>query len=38
MLQHDHHENACATNLTFTFIAVVFEVLLRVAAECMGQR
>ena len=28
----------CATSLTFTNTAVVFEVLLLAAAECMGQR
>jgi len=32
MLQHDNHECACATSLTFTFTAVVFEVLLLVDA------
>jgi len=38
MLQHDRHECACAASLTFPYIAVVFEVLLLVAAECQGRR
>jgi len=27
MLQHDHQESACATSLTFPYVAVVFECL-----------
>jgi len=38
MLQHVHHGCACTTSLTFIFTAVVFEVLLLIFAECMGQR
>jgi hypothetical protein len=32
MLQHDHHECACAISLTFTYTGVVFEVLLLMVA------
>jgi len=38
MLQHDHHECACATSLTFTNTVLVFEVLLFAAVECQGGR
>jgi len=33
MLQHDHHECACKTSLTFAYTAVVFEVLLLTASK-----
>jgi len=36
MLQHGHHECACATSLTFTFTTAVFEVLQLKVAECRG--
>jgi len=32
MFQHDHHECTCATLLKFTYITLVYEVLLLVVA------
>jgi len=37
MLQHDHHECACAKSVTFTYTILVFEVLKFMVAECMAE-